>query len=65
MFQRIDHLITFFKKIIKSPEKHDGCMLKANEHIISMLLVTGEENTTREESGSVGGQRARKHLRPD
>lgn len=40
-------------------------MLKANEHIISMLLVTGEENTTREESGSVGGQRARKHLRPD
>ena len=29
------------------------------------MLVTGEKNTTGEESGSVGGQRAWKQLRPD
>lgn len=29
------------------------------------MLVTGEKNTTGEESGSVGGQRTWKQLRPD
>lgn len=57
--------------IFQKQKKKDNVELTQNPIIfmyeanVNIMLMTGEKNTAGQESGSLGGQRAWKPLRPD